>query len=272
MLSILTSLFTILDNITDIKSAAGLHWLFSLLLKVTTKETESLVSEKCISLLSKISTELLNRTNPYHLLLRSRYGLYGTPMEPELFDIEPPPYVKGDSSPPYLLGSNQNSVEVSSPPATENVTNYSFNKESISPKDVLFTSTTKLKYKNVASLRTIHGLIETEPLHFTCVSSSEGTRLERADTSAKASYINSVVPLLFSTNGGQPAVANKKDDVQIQQILNTYMEAHKMILFPQSMDGPSKTVNLSDVEEAGSSNWIIEILNEDQDEQRKKGK
>lgn len=261
-----------MDNITDIKSAAGLHWLFSLLLKVTTKETEPLISAKCVSLLSKISTELLNRTNPYHLLLRSRYGLYGTPMEPELFDIEPPPYVKGDSSPPYLLGPNQNSVEVSSPPAMENFTNYSFNKESISPKDVLFTPTNKLKYKNVASLRTIHGLIETEPLHYNCVSSSEGTRLERADTSAKASYINSVVPLLFSSSDGQPSTTNKKDNVQFQQILNTYIETHKIdsvTVYPGGINGSAKTVNVSDVEGAGNSNWIIEILNE---QDRKKGK
>lgn len=261
MSAILNSLFSILDDITDIKSAAGLHWLFSLLLKVTTKETESVVSEKCISLLNKITTELLNRTNPYHLLLRSRYGLYGTPMEPELFDIEPPPYVKGDSSPPYLLGSNQNSVEASSPPATDNVTNYSFNKESISPKDVLFTTTTKLKYKNVASLRTIHGLIETEPLHFTCISSSDGTRLERADTSAKASYINSVVPLLFSIDG-MPSATIKKDDVQIQDIINSYMDANK---------APPDSFHVTGIDEAGSSNWIIEILNEDQEDQRKKG-
>lgn len=195
-------------------------------------------------------------------------------MEAELFDIEPPPYVKGDSSLPYLLGSNQNSVEITSPPATENVTNYSFNKETISPKDVLFTSTTKLKYKNVASLRTIHGLIETEPLHFTCVSSSEGTRLEKADTSAKASYINSVVPLLFSNNDGPPTTANKKDDVQLQQIFNSYLESpkyHKVTVYPGELGSAPKTFSVSDVAGSGGNDWLIEIFKEDQEELRKKG-
>lgn len=32
------------------------------------------------------------------MLLRSRYGLYGLPTEPELFDIDPPAFAKGSST------------------------------------------------------------------------------------------------------------------------------------------------------------------------------
>ncbi|KAJ8947753.1 hypothetical protein NQ314_008553, partial [Rhamnusium bicolor] len=198
--SVLNSLFSILDSLNKVKSASGLQWIFALLLKVSTKDKEKLISSKCISLLSKISNELVKRTNPYHLLLRGRYGLYGTPLEPELFDIEPHHNVT---------------------PNAECFSNYSFNKESISPKDVLSTTETKLKYKNVASLKIIRGLIETEPLHFTCVSASEGTRVERADATNNTSAVNNVLPFTISTSGGQ-GPSNKKED--LQQLLHNYVE------------------------------------------------
>lgn len=58
---------------------------------------------------------LIKRTNPYHLLLRSRYGLYGLATEPELFDIEPPTFGKGSSTNSYYNFSStaQNAVSAS---------------------------------------------------------------------------------------------------------------------------------------------------------------
>jgi hypothetical protein len=177
--SILKSILSILTAITEVRSPGGLQWIFSLLLKVTSKNAHY-VAAKCVSLLNKMSEELESRTNPYHLLLRSRYGLYGTPLELELFDIEPPPYVKSSST--YVTYASAVAGDNTSQ-NTDFFENYSFNKESINPKDVLSGTETKLKWRNLAPPKIYRGLIETEPLHFTCVSASEGTRLERADAS-----------------------------------------------------------------------------------------
>lgn len=240
------------------KSASGLQWIFALLLKVSTKDKEKLISSKCISLLSKISSELEKRTNPYHLLLRGRYGLYGTPLEPELFDIEPPPYVRGGGSSTYLLTSNPNAV---SDPINQNLecfTNYSFNKESICPKDVLSTTEPRLKYKNVASQKIIRGLIETEPLHFTCVLASEGTRVERADSNSNISPVNNVVP--FAISPGQGPSTNKKED--LQQLLQNYVEKQvneKVKAINNRLESGSSSMS-----EAGSSKWLVQMLSESQ--------
>lgn len=95
---ILNSLLEILDSISQVTSAGSLQWLNLLLFKVANPDNSSLLSVKCTHLLTKVANELHKRTNPYHLLLRSRYGLYGTPLEPELFDIEPPPPAKPTST------------------------------------------------------------------------------------------------------------------------------------------------------------------------------
>lgn len=52
--SVLNSLLVIMDQIKQIKSAAGLHWLFVLLLKVTKKDNEQVVTNKCVSLLKEV--------------------------------------------------------------------------------------------------------------------------------------------------------------------------------------------------------------------------
>lgn len=215
--------------------------MFSLLLKVSTKNQESLIASKCTSLLSTVANELLNRSNPYHLILRGRYGLYGTPMEPELFDVEPPPYVKSDRSSTYLLTSN-NANQASQEPSSPNVSNatsYSFNKENISPKDVLSTSTTKLKYKNIASFRVIRGLIETQPLHFSCIWSSEGTRVERADSTLNPSTFINNLPIFTST-----------PNEHLEENVEKLMDKLKMMKDQVNKGKP------------GYNKWVIEMLQE----------
>ncbi|XP_057657017.1 baculoviral IAP repeat-containing protein 6 isoform X1 [Diorhabda carinulata] len=233
--SVLKALTSILDSITEIKSASGLQWMFSLLLKVTAKNKESMIATKCTALLSNVANELLKRSNPYHLVLRGRYGLYGTPMEPELFDVEPPPYIKGDRSSTYMLPSNPTQQEQT--PSVISTSNYSFNKDSISPKDILSTSTTKLKYKNVASLRIIRGLIETQPLHFTCIWSSEGTRVERADSNINSAFLNNV-PIAFSSVSSDPL-----GEESVEKVMDKI-----------------KVIKDEVKEKPGYNKWVIEML------------
>lgn len=72
----------------------------------------------------------------------------------------------------------------------------------------------------------VKGLIETEPLHFTCVNTSEGTRLEMADSvSANVqTTINNILPIVMSS-GQTATVTAKKED--LQQFIQKYMEKNQ---------------------------------------------
>ncbi|KAL1493780.1 hypothetical protein ABEB36_009469 [Hypothenemus hampei] len=231
---ILKGLLDIFDNLKEVKSAAGLYWILALLLRVVDKNTESIVLRKCIRLLKKISDDLIGRSNPYHLLLRSRYGLYGSPTEPELFDIEPPSFAQGSSSTTLPSPFNYFSVNVApSEDASAGVTagpelyQQTSNKDPSYARDV--SSDNKLKYRNAAFPKLIKGLIETEPLHFTCINASEGTRLEIADSTNSSSNtvqqtsLNNMAPFASYT-----LTTSKKEDLQqfIQKCVESSFTAY----------------------------------------------
>lgn len=218
--SVLKSILTMMDDITEIKSASGLHWIFALLLKVTRRDNEQFVSKKCVSLLKDVSESLIKRLNPYHLLLRSRYGLYGMPTEPELFDIEPPQFAKGSSSSHYTFSSSNAAVNNEGSTANTSATEYTpqiqINKEGISPRDVLSNTETKLKYKNIAFPKLVKGLIETEPLHFNCINTSEGTRIEMADSvnNNLQTVFQNIVPIFTTLNHTNGTTGEKDSNTQ----------------------------------------------------------
>ncbi|XP_025829165.1 baculoviral IAP repeat-containing protein 6 [Agrilus planipennis] len=214
---ILSVLLVILESIDRVQSASSLQWIVNLLFKVAQPDQCAHITSKCVSLLSKLSEEIHARTNPYHLLLRSRYGLYGIPLEPELFDIEPPPSVKATSV--AVTYASVVAGDTSAIPSTDFHTNFTCNKETLDPKEVLSVSKgdNKIKLKNVASTKMIRGLLETEPLHFTCVSASEGTRLERADSNGN-NFVNSIIPIPVS--GTQPSVNSGTKKVEVETFMS----------------------------------------------------
>ncbi|KAF7274270.1 hypothetical protein GWI33_013063 [Rhynchophorus ferrugineus] len=235
--SVLSSLLQIMDDIKQVKSASGLHWIFALLQKVAKKDNEKAVLKKCISLLRGVSQDLIRRQNPYHLLLRSRYGLYGIPTEPELFDISPPLFGKSSSSSTssspshytYIFSANSSLISDGAANNTNNTTTefaqqISNNKEGISPRDVLSNTESKLKYKNIAYPKLVKGLIETEPLHFTCINTSEGTRLEMADSLSNnvQTAINNIMPIFMSANNNTSNSSGEKEN--LQQLIQKYVD------------------------------------------------
>lgn len=192
------TLLGIIESIELVQSASCLQWLIVLIYKVTQPEQSKTLTTTCITLLTKIADELAKRANPYHLILRSRYGLYGTPLEPELFDVEPPAPSK--ASPPAPLSyAAVVAGDSSNTPTSEVHNHFAYNKEHLDPKDILSSTynDSKVKLKNVAPLKLAKGLLETEPLHFTCVSSSDGTRVEKADVNTN-SFISNIVPISVS--------------------------------------------------------------------------
>lgn len=153
-IAVMNNLLTLLDSIEEVKSAGSLQWFFNILLAVTPKSENQTVATNCKNLLVKISEELARKSNPYHLLLRTRYGLYGTPMEPELFDVEPPPYPKGSS-----VSITYATVVSGEPTITSSdfYGTYSFYKEIINPKEVMSTSDNIMKCKNISSSKLFKG-------------------------------------------------------------------------------------------------------------------
>ncbi|XP_060536619.1 baculoviral IAP repeat-containing protein 6 [Cylas formicarius] len=268
--TVLNSLLIILDSLNEAVSPAGLHWIFSLLLKVSTKENEHLVSNKCLELLKRVSDNLTDRFNPYHLLLRSRYGLYGLPMEPELFDVDPPSYAKGSSNLPYFFSSTTAAATTNeSTVVTESPAPNAVAKDGINPRDVLSNTDSRLKYKNLAFPKLVKGLIETEPLHFTCVNTSEGTRLEVADAGNNVqTTINNILPIVMSA--AQPGQKKKEDWASdFQHFIQKYVEKNQNLSVPlHNIIDQDQFLSTAPTPGAGPSKWIMFEMTDEELEQK----
>ena len=116
-----------------------------------------------------------------------RFGLYASPLEPDLFDIDPPQVTK----PGQQASTTYATVVSSATPATcvgTSATTTATNggaPEELDFRDLLsLLSTDKASQKSQMDqvARHICGLLEVEPLHFTCHATSDGTRMERMDT------------------------------------------------------------------------------------------
>lgn len=71
--TVLDSLMDWLPTIGATKSAGALRWFLLLLMRVSPLDGDGVIGRECVFLLTLVAGELSNRTNPYHLLLRSRY-------------------------------------------------------------------------------------------------------------------------------------------------------------------------------------------------------
>ncbi|KAK7067356.1 hypothetical protein SK128_014936 [Halocaridina rubra] len=87
--AVLEALLEWLDLILECQSAGALHWFFTLLNHVKWCNPWG-TARKVTQLLSMTSEALSRKVDPLHAVLQTRFNLYGTPFERELFDIEPP--------------------------------------------------------------------------------------------------------------------------------------------------------------------------------------
>ncbi|KAM8852773.1 dual E2 ubiquitin-conjugating enzyme/E3 ubiquitin-protein ligase BIRC6 isoform 1-T1 [Synchiropus picturatus] len=169
----------LLDNMPYLPAAAtggSVFWYF-VLLNFVKEEDLAGCSTACASLLTAISRQLQDRLTPLEALLQTRYGLYSSPFDPVLFDLE----VSGSS----CKNAFNSSIGVQS--------------DEIDLSDIL-SGNGKASGCAAAegSFTALTGLLEVEPLHFTCISTSDGTRVERDDASM----------FTVSTFGVAPAVGN----------------------------------------------------------------
>ncbi|XP_044308535.1 baculoviral IAP repeat-containing protein 6 isoform X5 [Varanus komodoensis] len=173
----------LLGNIAYLPAAAtggSVYWYFVLLNYVKDEDLAG-CSTACASLLTAVSRQLQDRLTPMEALLQTRYGLYSSPFDPVLFDLE-------------MSGSS-----------CKNIYNSSIGVQSdeIDLSDVL-SGNGKISSCAAAegSFTSLTGLLEVEPLHFTCVSTSDGTRIERDDASTFTVSTFGVTPAVGGLSSG----------------------------------------------------------------------
>ncbi|XP_062534016.1 baculoviral IAP repeat-containing protein 6 isoform X2 [Armigeres subalbatus] len=170
--SLKQAIITCLPEIINSNHAGALRWFTLLISGTSTCDSHGPISEKCISLLKDVASEMRKRSNPYTALLRTRFGLYGSPFESEIFDSQP------------LTSKNTNVTYTCSITKT---TGTNANNQSIDLRSVCIADGSELKFLPLQLRRRgignhFKGLLEVESLHYVCSSTSDATRLENVDS------------------------------------------------------------------------------------------
>uniref|UniRef100_A0A8D0H8S2 Dual E2 ubiquitin-conjugating enzyme/E3 ubiquitin-protein ligase BIRC6 n=2 Tax=Sphenodon punctatus TaxID=8508 RepID=A0A8D0H8S2_SPHPU len=199
-----------LDNIAFLPAAAtggAVYWYFVLLNYVKDEDLAG-CSTACASLLTAVSRQLQDRLTPMEALLQTRYGLYSSPFDPVLFDLE-------------MSGSS-----------CKNVYNSSIGVQSdeIDLSDVL-SGNGKISSCTAAegSFTSLTGLLEVEPLHFSCVSTSDGTRIERDDAMSTFGVTPAVGGLSSGTVGEASTALSSAAQVALQSLSHAMASAEQQL-------------------------------------------
>uniref|UniRef100_A0A8B9K1H4 Baculoviral IAP repeat containing 6 n=1 Tax=Astyanax mexicanus TaxID=7994 RepID=A0A8B9K1H4_ASTMX len=189
----------------------SVFWYFVLLNYVKDEDLAG-CSTACASLLTAVSRELQDRLTPLEALLQTRYGLYGSPFDPVLFDLE----VSGSS----CKNAYSSSIGVQS--------------DEIDLSDIL-SGNGKVSGCGAAegSFTALTGLLEVEPLHFTCVSTSDGTRVERDDASMFTVSTFGVTPTVAGLSAGTVGEASTALSSAAQVALQSL--SHAMVSAEQQL-------------------------------------
>ncbi|XP_069118544.1 baculoviral IAP repeat-containing protein 6-like isoform X2 [Argopecten irradians] len=182
-LNLLQALLENLKLLPSAHSAGAVKWFYSMLNRVKCVDTAT-VAQHCAELMIFTAKHYYDRLLPLHSILKSRFGLYGQPFDPDLFDTDLPMALKQTIpvTPNYAtatgggstVGNNNNNSVIPTLIADEMDFYDLFNPPSEK------SSKAQLEYARSS----IFGLLEVEPLHFFCHSTSDGTKMERLDTSA----------------------------------------------------------------------------------------
>jgi len=193
-------------------SAGAIHWFFTLLNHIKCLDSAA-IALRCTQMLDVVARQYhsVGAGNVHHAVLRARYGLYGCPLDTELFDFDPPlmrtvpatanvstgssyaSIVASSMGPASMVGGAAGNVPgigvtgISNAP-TSNASSTQPPPEEVAFKDLMnLCSTDSSGYTKPPSDahlgRYLNGLLEVEPLHFTCHATSDGTRMERMDSS-----------------------------------------------------------------------------------------
>ncbi|XP_070181060.1 dual E2 ubiquitin-conjugating enzyme/E3 ubiquitin-protein ligase BIRC6-like isoform X3 [Littorina saxatilis] len=183
-------------------SAGSLKWFFVLLNRVKCMDP-SLVARATTDLLNAVSSQYHRNMSPHHSLLKTRYGLYGNPFDMDMFDVELPHNLRQPPTPPssYASAVAKNTSTFGGPVASNAVPpvvastigngngngNGASNVQSREEPDLFEMLNNPLEKSGCSQVEFLRnhvlGLLEVEPLTFTCHATSDGTRVERVDAS-----------------------------------------------------------------------------------------
>ncbi|XP_076225750.1 BIR repeat containing ubiquitin-conjugating enzyme isoform X2 [Nomia melanderi] len=215
--ALVSALVKLLPSIVEVQWAGSLRWIQLLITRILPLDRDHSIAQQCVTLIQQIAAELSNRVNPYHLLLATRFGLYSTPFETELFDLDPPMPPKYSPLPSTYVSAVTNEQTVPSTASSSSV----FSQDTIDLRDLLSLPTHPAselvmpsKLKASCTNHSMKGLLEVEPLHFSCHAVSNGTKMEKID------------PCMSTGNIGAPlydsAVTNNNGVPDIKTIHQTY--------------------------------------------------
>lgn len=163
-----------LPSIIKSEYAGALRWFTLLIAGTSSLDAQNEITEQSIKLLLDIAAEMVTRNNPHGLLLRSRFGLYGLPFEPELFDAELPSLSKTSNLVyTYVPASKPSGIQLGNQPMD-------LKSFCVSDGSEFKVLPFQLRRKGIGSH--FKGALEVEPLHFICTATSEATRLENTDS------------------------------------------------------------------------------------------
>uniref|UniRef100_A0A336MXH4 CSON002646 protein n=1 Tax=Culicoides sonorensis TaxID=179676 RepID=A0A336MXH4_CULSO len=168
-----TAIVNALPHIIRCEHAGALKWFTLLISGTSALDSQNEISEQSIKLLIEIAGEMVHRYNPLGLLLRSRFGLYGLPFEPELFDAELPNLSKSGNLIYTYVPATKPGIQVGNQPMD-------LKSFCVSDGSELRVLPFQLRRKGIGSH--FKGALEVEPLHFICTGTSEATRLENTDS------------------------------------------------------------------------------------------
>ncbi|XP_078260781.1 dual E2 ubiquitin-conjugating enzyme/E3 ubiquitin-protein ligase BIRC6 isoform X6 [Rhinoraja longicauda] len=200
----------LLDNLPYLPAAAtggSVFWYFVLLNYVKDEDLAG-CSTVCASLLTAVSKQLQDRLTPLEALLQTRYGLYSSPFDPVLFDLE-------------MCGSSCKNACNS---------NVGVQSDEIDLSDIL-SGNGKMSSSGAAegSFTALTGLLEVEPLHFTCISTSDGTRVERDDAMSGFGLTGIVGGLTTGTVGEASTALSSAAQVALQSLSHAMASAEQQL-------------------------------------------
>ncbi|XP_017867101.1 PREDICTED: baculoviral IAP repeat-containing protein 6 isoform X7 [Drosophila arizonae] len=204
--SIKTAISNTFHELPQAQCASVVRWYAMLTCATSTAESHNSISEYAINLLKEIATEIDKRWDPHCALLSTRFGLYGYPFEPEIFDFDFPNINRHGSSSSVALTNVIRSSATILPVTGLDIKRLS----SIDGVDFR-TFPHLIRGKSISNQ--LRGLLEVVQLHFNCVQTSEATRIDNVDSvvnGAASVVIEDVMmmPKMTATKGKDEELLN----------------------------------------------------------------
>lgn len=215
-----------LPDVVNCNNAGALRWFALLISGTTLAENHLSIADHCLTLLKSVAEELQKRNNPYTALLRTRFGLHGSPFDSEVFDaqlMDGRVAFGGGVAYPFGCGPSTNGLSMNGGSSSAGCTNAGKSAggsaggtlgssvlsgpSSIDLRLMCFADGADLKclfdqLRNRSIGSHFVGLLEVEPLHYSCCATSDATRLENVDANGNTTTTTATAATTTSNVNG----------------------------------------------------------------------